>query len=66
MVRRWWDRLCAICGGVDRIDLMVVAGFGLVTYGVREIYTPAHAAIVAGTGLLLIVAVNITLTRRQP
>ena len=53
---------------VDRLDGLIAVGVGLVGYGVSQIYSSAHAAIVVGAALLVFTAFGLVfrISRMRP
>lgn len=51
---------------VDGFEVLVMSGLGLVCWGVSHLYSPDHAAITGGAGLLLFALVGLVVRLRAP
>ena len=58
-LRRAWP-------AIDGFEVLVFSGLGLVCYGVAHLWSPDHAAIIAGAGLLVFALVGLVVRLRAP
>ena len=50
----------------DRLDLLVLMGLGLVSYGVAQLWSASHAFITAGAGILVFALFGLVVRLRPP